>query len=107
MHCLRVSKNPALSNSYYADTFLHNYHKYCRLLVSSSIFQQTVIYLLVAVGYLAASSLVLSVVVSYSETQYSWLPSSTKHHLIATTVLEIYFPINSTYLLIIKVLKCY
>jgi len=48
---------------------------------------QTVIYLVVALGYLAASSLVLSVVVSYSDTQYSWLPSSTKHHLIATTVL--------------------
>jgi len=48
---------------------------------------QTVIYLLVAVGYLAASSMVLSVLVTYSETQYSWLPSSTKHHLIATTVL--------------------
>ena len=44
------------------------------------------IYLLVAVGYLAASSMVLSVLVTYSETQYSWLPSSTKHHLIATTV---------------------
>ena len=58
----------------------------------SDFMQQTVIYLLVAVGYLAASSLVLSVVVSYSETQYSWLPSSTKHHLIATTVLCFYVP---------------
>ena len=52
------------------------------------IFQQTIIYLLLTVGYLVASSMVAWVLVNYNnETSASWLPANTRHHLITTTVI--------------------
>lgn len=48
---------------------------------------QTVIYLLLGLSYLAASSLVLSVVLAYQEATPDSPPPSTRHHLLATSVL--------------------
>ena len=48
--------------------------------------QQTVIYLLLGLSYLAASSLVLSVVLAYQEATPDSPPPSTRHHLLATSV---------------------
>ena len=58
------------------------------MIIISILCQQTIIYLVLAVGYLAASSMVAWVLVSYnSDTSlFSWIPSSTRHHLITTTV---------------------
>jgi len=48
---------------------------------------QTVIYLLLGLSYLAASSLVLSVVLAYQEATPDSPPPSTRHHLLASSVL--------------------
>ena len=48
--------------------------------------QQTVIYLLLGLSYLAAPSLVLSVVLAYQEATPDSPPPSTRHHLLATSV---------------------
>ena len=53
----------------------------------SFLFQQTFVYLLLTLGYLSASSLVVWLLLTYSEDpQQPWLPSHTKHHLVTATV---------------------
>ena len=48
------------------------------------------IYLLLGLSYLAASSLVLSVVLAYQEATPDNPPPSTRHHLLATSVFTLY-----------------
>ena len=45
------------------------------------------VFFLLTVGYLSASSLVVWLLLNYSEdTQEAWLPPHTRHHLVTATV---------------------
>ena len=49
--------------------------------------QQTLVYLLLTLGYLSASSLVVWLLLTYTEDpQHPWLPANTRHHLVTATV---------------------
>ena len=51
--------------------------------------QQTLVYLLLTLGYLSASSLAAWVLVTYSHIGEAAFPGYTKHHLVTSTVITI------------------
>jgi hypothetical protein len=57
--------------------------------------QQFVIYLFLGLLFLAASSLVLfGLVAMQTEQQHGWIPASTRHCILASTVCYIHFLLN-------------
>ena len=52
--------------------------------------QQTLIYLLLTLGYLSASSLAAWVLVTYSHIGEAAFPGYTKHHLVTSTVITVH-----------------
>ena len=83
---LNISHLHALIPMDYSKMVRHTSQLWATM-INETLFQQTIIYLLLTVGYLSASSLVAWIIVTYnSDPNFSWIPSSTKHQLITTTV---------------------